>query len=175
MLKIEPIGVVRSSISAPSLVAKKEGIELQESLEEVVARHRAQREKVSEIVIEPCWQELLDGIEGFSHLVVLFWAHLLPEERRSLHKVHPMGVRDNPLTGIFATRSPARPNPVLMTVVRLLSRQGNVLRVTGLDAVDNSPVVDIKPYVPEAIPPEEVQVPAWMARIQRQHRQNEAG
>jgi len=173
-MNIQAIGIIKSSISEPGLAAKGHGIERKESATEVIARHRAQRQKNSELIIEDRWKELLDGIEDFSHLVVLYWAHLVPEESRSLTKVHPMGVKEHPLTGIFATRSPARPNPLLMTVVRLLSRRENVLTVTGLDAVDGSPLVDIKPYVPDTSPEREVRVPEWMARILRETDQEEA-
>jgi tRNA-Thr(GGU) m(6)t(6)A37 methyltransferase TsaA len=164
-MNIEPVGIVKSSIEKPVLVDREDGIELEETVAEVIARHHAQRDRISEIVIEEKWQDLLDGIEDFSHLVVLFWAHHVAEERRTLTKVHPMGVKDNPLTGIFATRSPARPNPVLMTVVHLLERAGNVLKVTGLDAVDGSPVIDIKPYTGERISSRDLCVPAWMEGI----------
>ena len=173
-MKIQTVGIIKSSISEPSLAAKSHGIERKESAAEAIARHRAQRQKTSEIIIEDRWKELLDGIEGFSHLVVLYWAHLVPEESRSLTRVHPMGVKENPLTGIFATRSPARPNPVLMTVVQLLSREGNVLKVTGLDAVDGSPVIDIKPYTGETLSEGDVRVPEWMGRILRETHREEA-
>lgn len=172
-MEIQPVGIIKSSIGEPSLTAGNNGIERRESAEGVIARQRAQRQKISEIIIEKKWNELLDGIEGFSHLLVLYWAHLVPEESRSLKKVHPMGRKENPLTGIFATRSPARPNPVLMTVVQLISRDKNTLTVTGLDAVDGSPVVDIKPYVPETLSGDEVRIPEWMERILRESHQEE--
>ena len=108
---------------------------------------------------------ILDGIEDFSHILVLYWAHQTPEEARKIKKVHPMGRKENPLTGIFATCSPARPNPVLMTAVKLLAREGNVLKVQGLDAIDQSPVIDVKPYVPSYQIIDEVKVPWWMERI----------
>jgi len=82
--------------------------------------------------------------------------------------VHPMGRADIPKTGIFSTCSPARPNPVLATVVRLHARRGNVLEVTGLDAVDGSPLIDIKPYVPSHYPQADVRVPAWMEELMKE-------
>jgi tRNA (Thr-GGU) A37 N-methylase len=81
-----------------------------------------------------------------------------------------MGRRDLPEVGIFSTCSPARPNPVLTTVVRLIRREKNVLTVTGLDAIDGSPVIDIKPYVSEFYPREGVRIPAWMEQIQEEIR-----
>ena len=78
---------------------------------------------------------------------MLFWMHKnvgpIPT------KVHPQGRDDLPLTGIFATRAPHRPNSIGMTIVKLLERDGNSLRVLGLDAIDGSPVIDIKPYLPK--------------------------
>ena len=103
---------------------------------------------VSEVVVYPDFEEALDGIEQFSHLVVLFWMHKVSAEGRSEIKVHPQRRTDLPLVGVFATRSPARPNPLGISVVKLIERKGNILRVTGLDAIDGTPVVDIKPYLP---------------------------
>ena len=98
----------------------------------------------STIVIKEEFVEALDGIEAFSHITVLFWFHL--SGKPTSLKVHPRGDPRNPLRGIFATCSPVRPNPIGMTIVRLLERQGNELRIQGLDAIDGTPVVDIKPY-----------------------------
>ena len=83
-----------------------------------------------------------------------------------------MGREDIPLTGIFSTCSPARPNPVLMTVVELRQRRGNVLTVAGLDAINGSPVIDIKPYVAEFYPREGVVVAEWMARLMAEMAEN---
>jgi tRNA-Thr(GGU) m(6)t(6)A37 methyltransferase TsaA len=124
-MQLRPIGVVRSPVSERGL--------------------RDFSSVVSTIALREEFAEALDGIERFSHIVVLYWFHL-SEEPTSL-KVHPRGDPRNPLRGIFATCSPVRPNPLGMTTVRLLERQGNELRVQGLDAVDGTPVVDIKPYI----------------------------
>lgn len=78
-----------------------------------------------------------------------------------------MGRKDLPIQGIFATCSPARPNPVLVSVVPLLERLGNVLKVQGLDAVDGSPILDIKPYVQPHCGVERATVPAWMEQIHK--------
>jgi tRNA-Thr(GGU) m(6)t(6)A37 methyltransferase TsaA len=98
-------------------------------------------------------------------LLVLYWAHLVKPEARSLTRVHPMGRKDLPLVGVFSTCSPARPNPVLVIAVRLLERDGNILRVEGLDAVDGSPVLDIKPYLPSYYAITDVILSDWMNRI----------
>ena len=101
---------------------------------------------VSEVVLDARYAEALDGIEEFSHIWVLFWLH--KAEDRSAMKHRPMGFEELPEVGLFATRSPNRPNPIAIRVVRLLERKGNALKVRGLDAFNGSPVLDIKPYVP---------------------------
>lgn len=101
-------------------------------------------EVVSQIVVRPELEEL----EAFSHLIVLYWMHRLPPEERLAIKVHPRGRLNLPIVGVFASRSPARPNPIGKATVRLLERRGRVLVVQGLDAINATPVLDIKPYIP---------------------------
>jgi tRNA-Thr(GGU) m(6)t(6)A37 methyltransferase TsaA len=128
-------------------------------------RMKQQRQTISELIIESDLEGILDGIEGFSHLLVLYWAHMTPDDNRSLTRVHPMGRQDLPLTGIFATQSPVRPNPILATVVKLMARQGNTLQVTGLDALDNSPILDIKPYTGSLNVTETIKLPDWIQHL----------
>ena len=122
---------------------------------------REEQSETSELVIDDDLAGVLDGIEGFSHLLVLYWAHRVPPEGRSVTRVHPRGREDLPLTGVFGTRSPARPNPMCATVVRLLERRASALRVEGLDALDGSPLIDIKPHVPGPCAPDDVRAPDW--------------
>lgn len=164
-MKLNPVGFVRSNVKESPHFSQANS---PEHWREMVAKSRAARDGTSEIVIRDDLNELLDGVEDFSHLVVLFWGHRIPEERRSLAKAHPMGRHDLPLVGIFATRSPARPNPVLATTVRLVERRGNVLRVQGLDAIDGSPVIDLKPDTPYYHAKGEMRVSDWMRRIQEE-------
>jgi tRNA-Thr(GGU) m(6)t(6)A37 methyltransferase TsaA len=126
---------------------------------------KAQSRTVSELVIDSELEGILDGIDDFSHLMVLFWAHRVSEEKRSTTRVHPMGSDEFPLVGIFATRSPVRPNSILVTVVRLIGRDKNVLKVIGLDAMDGSPILDIKPYLPDDQDSTEYRMPAWMSKM----------
>ena len=119
----------------------------------------------SEVVIVPKLVEALDGIDGFSHAVIIFYLHKVGEERRSRLKVHPQGKRELPLVGVFATRSPVRPNPIGITVVKLLERQGNVLKVLGLDAYDGTPVLDVKPYLRRYDLLKEATMPDWLLRL----------
>jgi tRNA-Thr(GGU) m(6)t(6)A37 methyltransferase TsaA len=90
------------------------------------------------------YREALIGIEQWSQLLVTCWMHLA--ERDTL-LVHPRGDVRAPLTGVFATRSPARPNPVSVYTVELYSIEGTMLHVGGIDAVDGTPVLDIKPHI----------------------------
>jgi tRNA-Thr(GGU) m(6)t(6)A37 methyltransferase TsaA len=119
---------------------------------------------------EAVWIEIFDdyraallGLEGFSHIHVLYWFHEndTPDGRRTL-AVHPRRDPANPLTGVFATHSPLRPNLVGLTRCRILAIEDGRIRVDALDARDGSPVVDIKCYIPDASPPADVRVPAWV-------------
>ena len=165
---LKPVGLVRSEIKTPMLQAGDSDIELQDRMDKIREYHRLVKNVVCEVVVFSEWAELLDGIEGFSHILVLYWPHLIEEGRRNLRKVHPMGRKDLPRQGVFATCSPARPNPVLVSAVRLLGREGNVLRVKGLEAVDGSPIIDIKPYSPSYYGAEDPLIPEWMSRIHRE-------
>jgi tRNA-Thr(GGU) m(6)t(6)A37 methyltransferase TsaA len=167
-MTLKPVGRVRSPIKDPILRADARSLELQEELEDARRLARDTAETVAEIEVYPEMTDLLEGIEDFSHLLVLYWAHLVPEAARSLLKIHPIGREEFPLKGIFATCSPARPNPVLVNAVRLLERNRNVLRVSGLEAVDGTPLVDIKPYVPLYFKVEDPCLPDWMKRIIRE-------
>jgi len=116
---------------------------------------------VSEIVIDSSLTEALDGLEEFSHIIVLFWMHQLTGSDTPL-KQRPMGRSEAPLKGLFALRTPNRPNPIGKTTVRLLERRDNILRVEGLDALDGSPVIDVKPYMPGYDAAADASVPAWV-------------
>lgn len=170
-----PVGIIKNRVVEPFLVAGGTGLEMRRELDTTMEHVREVREAISEIVIDENLAEILDGIEEYSHLVVLYWAHKVPEEGRSLVRVHPMGRGEIPEVGIFSTCSPARPNPVLTTVVRLCGRRENVLEVAGLDAVDGSPVIDIKPYVKDSYPQNGVRIPDWMERLQKEARGRRRG
>jgi tRNA-Thr(GGU) m(6)t(6)A37 methyltransferase TsaA len=160
-ITLKPVGVVRNDIKKPSLAAHSGDLNWEN--EDHPPSHPTAN--ISEIVIDPDYAGILDGIEDFSHLLVLYWAHQVDAEGRTLTKVHPMGRKDLPLVGVFATCSPARPNPVLVIAVRLLERDGYTLRVEGLDAVDGSPVVDIKPYLPSYYSIADAKLSGWMNQL----------
>jgi tRNA-Thr(GGU) m(6)t(6)A37 methyltransferase TsaA len=160
---LRPVGVVKSPLADPSLVHEHGDL----AWKARAGRASEEQAVVSEIWIDESLTGILDGIEEFSHILVLYWADRVPGEGRSILKAHPMGRKDLPLVGIFATCSPARPNPLCAIVVRLLERSGNLLKVQGLDAVDGSPVIDIKPYNPNYYPVGPVQIPPWLEQIHR--------
>ena len=117
---------------------------------------------VSEIVINKKYEQALDQIEGFSHVILLYWMNRVAPIRRLNLKVHPKKRKDLPLVGVFATRSPARPNPLGLSTVHVLEHRKNTLKVTGLDAIDGSPILDIKPYIPGYDSPARAKTPAWI-------------
>ncbi len=166
-MTLTPVGIIKNEITEPTLRANEDGLSLKEHTDQMNAHRSWIKTLVSEIVIDPDLSAILDGIEGFSHILVLYWPHLVAPERRHLQKVHPMGRKDIPKQGIFATCSPARPNPVLITAVKLLERKNNILRVQGLEAVDQSPVIDIKPYNPGYYRVEDPIIPDWLKQLQQ--------
>ncbi|MGB7631102.1 MAG: tRNA (N6-threonylcarbamoyladenosine(37)-N6)-methyltransferase TrmO [Candidatus Deferrimicrobium sp.] len=128
---VRPIGVVRSALKDPADAPKQGALTGQEA----------------EIVVDPAY---LPGLEGFDRrrgkIIVICWMHRADRGRL---KVHPQGQEELPERGVFSTRSPHRPNPVSLHTVTLLSIEGNVMRVRGMDAIDGTPVVDIKSHSPE--------------------------
>ena len=164
-LTLTPVGIVQNAISTPFLKADENGMSTTARPGEIKRHLRGLTRSESRIIINAEQAGLIHGIDAYSHLVVLYWAHMVPQANRSATRVRPMGRKEMPKVGIFCTSSPIRPNPVLTTVVRLLECRDNILTVTGLDAVDQSPVIDIKPYVRAFYPDGETEVPEWMDRI----------
>lgn len=97
--------------------------------------------RVGTLEIYPDYQEALDGITSGQTIVVLFWLH---KSKRDILKVYPRGDRTKGLRGVFTTRSPARPNPIAISELKVLAIDGNHLEVTGLDILDGTPIIDIK-------------------------------
>lgn len=159
-MRLQPIGTVRNKIKEPSLVPKSGDLEWKKT------RGRPDRRDLeSELIIDSSFEQCLDGLEEFSHLIVLYWMHRVSPEERSITKVHPRGNANSPLTGIFATRSPARPNPIGVITVRLLEHKGNILKVSGLDAIDGTPLIDIKPLLPGYDSAPQAKTPDWIRSL----------
>ena len=119
-------------------------------------RTLARDARESELEIEPQFEPGLEGIDGFSHLFVLGYFHKLRPEQIGPLKVKPRGLlrrgfklEDLPLLGVFALDSPTRPNPIGLTLVRVIKREGRRLTVRGLDFFDGTPILDIKGYRPD--------------------------
>ncbi len=119
---------------------------------------------------DTAWIEIFDpygdallGLEGFSHIHVLFWFHEndTPDLRGTL-QVHPRKNAANPLTGVFATHSPVRPNLIGLTRCRITRIEGSRIAIDAIDAHDGSPVIDIKCFIPDAEPLTDVRLPEWI-------------
>ena len=140
-----PVGVVRNAVKESQMFGW-------ESVE-------------SRIVVRRELADALDGLDGFSHVIVLFWIHRVPEEERGATRIHPMGDPTLPLLGVLATRTQLRPNPIGVSIVPLLARKGNELRVRGLDAIDGTPVLDVKPDTPHYDSVPDAATPAWASEV----------
>jgi tRNA-Thr(GGU) m(6)t(6)A37 methyltransferase TsaA len=120
---------------------------------------------VSEIHIDKEFEPGLTGIDSFSHIIVIFEMHRSSWTPENDLVRRPQGREDMPPAGIFAQRAKHRPNPIGVTSVRLLGIEGNVLRVQGLDAIDGTPVLDIKPYFPQFDRVDSPAAPEWVDRL----------
>ena len=145
----------------PKIVLKPIGFVRTEAIGDEVK----DKTRISQIVLRDELAEALEGIDGFSHLFVLFWLHEISEEQRKTLKVHPRGRKDLPLLGIFATRTNLRPNPVGLTLVELVKAEGTVLTVRGLDAFDGTPVLDVKPFDAWDTA-KDARVPGWWIKLE---------
>ncbi len=153
MIELKPIGAVHNAMTQAHRDTRWQEIE-------------------SEIEIDAEWHDALDGIEQFSHVWVITYLDRRAAPRwnarglrpDALH-VHPTHDTRLPLVGIFATRSPQRPNPIGICAVELLDVRGNLLRVRGLDALNGTPVLDIKPYLSGRDLIENTRVGEWVRML----------
>lgn len=151
-IKLIPIGVVHVSVSDE---------EVKESLEGVSG--------VIEVFDE--FVEGLEGVDGFTHIIIIAYLHKVPEELRKTLKVRPkrllklgLKLEELPQVGVFVTDSPHRPNPIALTIVKLVRREGKFLYVEGLDLFDGTPILDIRPYTPDRSI-REFSVPKWYEEL----------
>ncbi len=128
-IKLNPIGVVHSPFKEPSGVPKDsiDGMNYQGTVE-----------------IFPQYKDGLKDLDGFSHIIILFYFH----KSEYYHLISKPYLDDHP-RGVFATRSPHRPNLIGLSVVKLLRIDDNIIYVRGIDMIEGTPVLDIKPYIPE--------------------------
>ncbi len=113
--------------------------------------------------------DALQGITDFSHAEIIFYFDKADGSKVNKGLRHPRDNKNWPLTGIFAMRAKDRPNHLGHTIVKILRTEGNVLFIQGLDAIDNTPVVDIKPVIKEFLPREEVNQPAWVSELMKDY------
>ncbi len=114
-------------------------------------------------------EDAFDGIDLFSHLEILYYFHKVEPEKIVTASRHPRNNKDWPQCGIFAQRGKNRPNCIGLTVVKLVRRQGKTITVLGLDAIDRSPVLDIKPVMREFLPRGEVVQPTWCSELMKNY------
>ena len=126
-LELKPIGIIHSPYKSTG--------------EAPYQCHKS--EEISQVEVFKEFEEGLQDIEGFSHIIVIYWFH----KSQGYHLVVKTPWDDG-LHGLFTTRSPHRPCPLGLTVVELIAREKNILKVKGLDAIDGTPLLDIKPYIP---------------------------
>jgi tRNA-Thr(GGU) m(6)t(6)A37 methyltransferase TsaA len=125
-------------------------------------------EVVSEIVFKPEYAPGLLGLEGFSHLMVLTFLHEAEYISEKHLRRHPQERQDMPLLGIFAQRARHRPNRIGVSTVEIVGVTDNCVRVRALDAIDGTPVIDIKPYVP-VYDRKDATVPEWMDEMMKDY------
>jgi tRNA-Thr(GGU) m(6)t(6)A37 methyltransferase TsaA len=144
---LDPVGVVRSPIQAQA----------DDIWGDVVA--------VIELDGDRVGPDACKGLEEFSHIEVLFHLHQVPSDRIETNARHPRGRTDWPAVGIFAQRGRVRPNRIGLSVCRLVKVDGLRLTVRDLDAIDGTPVIDVKPYMTEFGPKGEVRQPRWSREL----------
>lgn len=122
-----PIGTIRSPFR------ERQGMPIQSALSDAEGT----------VEVDPAYAAGLEDIEGFSHLILIYWFH-----GSTGYNLTVRPFLDQQERGLFSTRYPARPNPIGISVVELVRREGNELRVRGVDVLDGTPLLDIKPFVP---------------------------
>ena len=145
-VSFRPIGVVRNNVAQPRM----------DGWEQVR----------SDIALRDDLAQMLDGIEGYSHIIVVFAFDRVPASAQR-DRLRPRGDERLPEQGVLATRSQLRPNPIGVSVVRLLRRRAGILRVEGLDAIDGTPVLDVKPYFPNHDSVPDAGIPGWTKLLER--------
>jgi tRNA-Thr(GGU) m(6)t(6)A37 methyltransferase TsaA len=152
-IKVDAIGIIKTSFSSMEIRKARHGVS-------------------GHIKIYDQYRDGLIGIEGFSHLIVLAYLHQVTPIQRQVLKVRyrrllNRGVKleELPLVGVFSSDSPHRPNPLAVTIVELVKREGSQLFVNGLDLFNNTPVLDIKHYTPNRVI-QNISLPQWYKELE---------
>jgi tRNA-Thr(GGU) m(6)t(6)A37 methyltransferase TsaA len=114
-------------------------------------------------------EEALFQIDEFSHAEIIYYFHLVEDEKIETGARHPRNNKDWPKIGIFAQRGKNRPNRLGATIVKVIKREGLQIFVQGLDAINGTPVLDIKPVMKEFLPREEIHQPAWATELMKNY------
>jgi len=141
-INLEPIGFVKNSEKEP--------------------RFGSFANEITEIIVDEKFTDALNRIEDYSHVIIVFWMDKV-KEHVITHQ--PQGNPEVPIVGIFACRCPARPNPIAITTVELIEHNGNKIIVKGLDILDGTPVIDIKPYWPIYDEVKGGTIPDWVNKL----------
>lgn len=139
-MKVKPIGIIHTPFK---------------SIQETPIQP-SRSKATSEVEVFKEYQEGLEDVGGFSHLILIYWFH---RSKGYCLRVKPF--LDTQLRGLFATRAPGRPNQIGLSVVKLLRREENILVVEGIDIIDGTPLLDIKPYVPDFEPGGKIKI-GWL-------------
>ena len=146
---LKPIGFVKTSASEEDIKINRRNI-------------------LSDIQVKEDFMDGLKGVEEYSHLFVIFWMHKVPRLETRRLRVHPRGRLDLPLVGVFATRSRNHPNPIGLAVVEVIKKEGQIIKVKGLDAIDGTPILDIKPYDHIDVM-KNIRVPEWWLKLHKEY------
>ncbi len=123
----------------------------------------SKKEEATRIEIFEPYGDALLGLEDFSHIQVFFWFHENDTaDRRKTLRVHPRKDKKIPLTGVFGTHSPLRPNLIGITICKIKSMRNRRIEIEDIDAFDGTPVIDIKCYIPGSTLRSDVRVPEWV-------------
>ncbi len=122
------------------------------------------RQELCRVEVDANYKDALLGLEHYSHIDVFYWLHENDTTAgRAVLRVHPRGDSANPLSGVFATRSPLRPNPIAVSRCRVQAVAGRIIEIEAIDARDQSPLIDIKGHIPFQDAVGDVIVPDWVA------------
>ena len=141
-INLKPIGFIKNNVKEP--------------------RFGNFENEVSEIIVDEKFTDALNKIEDYSHVIIVYWMDKIKDY---VITQRPQGNPEVPIVGIFSCRCPSRPNPIAISTVKLLEHKGNKIKVKGLDILDGTPVIDIKPYWPKYDKVEDGKIPDWVNKL----------
>ncbi len=142
-INLKPIGFVKNNIKEP--------------------RYGNFANEISEIIVDKKFTDALNNIEDYSHIIIVYW---MDKVKDYVITHRPQGNPNVPIVGIFACRCPQRPNPIAITTIKLIKHKDNKLKVKGLDILDGTPIIDIKPYWPQYDKVENEKIPNWVNKLE---------